>query len=226
MTWILAALVVAADPAPLVGPLPAPSVEALAAELPTGSLIFSRGDCLAVKVFSGSPYTHVGTVVQRGGARFVYDSTGGAGVRRQSLAEFLASQKDATVSFYRPDPLFSEPQRARFESHLESQLGRPYAIMHHVTGKRAEGLHCAEYATDALIAGDRLEAEEPARVSPAKLKEGIERAASYRHVATIELATKAPEPPADAGWCGRMWWETKQCTRNCYLKMRGLFCCK
>lgn len=226
MSWILVALVVAADPAPMVGTLPAPSACVLAADLPTGSLIFSRGDCLAVKVFSGSPYTHVGAVVERGGAAMVYDSTGGVGVRRQPLADYLAAQKTATISLHRPERPFTESQRARFESHLESQLGRPYAIMHHLSGKRADGLHCAEYVTDALIAGELLEAEEPARVSPASLKEGIERAALYRHVATIELSPPARHAPADAGWCGRMWWETRECTSNCYAKMRGWFCCK
>ncbi|HTI49971.1 MAG TPA: YiiX/YebB-like N1pC/P60 family cysteine hydrolase, partial [Planctomycetaceae bacterium] len=202
------------------------AAELLSRDLPTGSLIFSQGDCLAVKVFTASRYTHVGAIVEREGRHQVYESTGGAGVRKQNLEEFLASQGGASACVYRPQNKFTEEQQARFERHLDSELGRPYAIAHHLTGRRCEGLHCAEYATDALVAANVLTAEHPPRVSPASLKTGIERSELYREVATLQLEPVAPRQPEDAGWCSRMWFDTKLCTRNCYRKLRGWFCCK
>ena len=64
MPWILVAALITATPKPLTVELPAlPAAERIAVDLPTGSLLFSQGDCLAGKVFTFSPYTHVGTVV-------------------------------------------------------------------------------------------------------------------------------------------------------------------
>jgi hypothetical protein len=227
MSLILVAAFVAGTPEPLVSKLtPRQAAEVVAAELPTGSLIFSRGDCLAVKIYSVSPYTHVGAVVERGGKHSVYDSTGGAGVRKQALADYLAAQTDAAVYVYRPEKPFSDEQRVRFEEHLEAQLGRPYAIVHHLTGERRAGLHCSEYATDALVAADLLEVDRSPRVSPAGLRKGIVRDALYRHVATYHLEPERPQPEPEASWCSRMWSDTKECTGNCYRKMRSWVCCK
>ncbi|MFN0052543.1 MAG: YiiX/YebB-like N1pC/P60 family cysteine hydrolase [Planctomycetales bacterium] len=227
MSWILVAALMTGSPEPVSLQLAEPdAAESLAADLPTGSLIFSKGDCLAVKVLSASPYTHVGTVVQRGGRHEVYDSTGGTGVRKLSLSAYLASQGDADLYVFTPDKPWTREQRERFERHLESQLGRPYAITHHFSGERCEGLHCAEYATDALIAGNVLQARKPPRVSPASLRQGIEQSELYRQRATVHLTPEAPSPPADAGRCGRWWFSTKECTRTCYRKLKGWFCCK
>ncbi|OYW14771.1 MAG: hypothetical protein B7Z55_15450, partial [Planctomycetales bacterium 12-60-4] len=80
-----------------------PSLETLqalpqiAGEAQTGTLIFSQGDCLAVKVFSQSPYTHVGVVVCDDDASWVYDAMNGPGVRKTALHEYLRSQVPAEV---------------------------------------------------------------------------------------------------------------------------------
>lgn len=228
MSWILVAALVSASPASgtTLTIASAQAAELLTAELPSGSLIFSQGDCLAVKVFTASRYTHVGAVVERAGHFYVFDSTGGAGVRELPLDEYLASQGKATVSVYHPETPLSAAQRESFEEHLVSQVGRPYSIRHHLTGNRADGLHCAEYVTDALIAGDVLKAERPARVSPASLRQGIERSGLYTHVVTLQLEPETNRPPEDAGWCGRLWFDTKVCSRTCYRKLSGWFCCK
>ena len=47
----------------------------------SGTLLFSEGDCLAVRIFTKSPYTHVATVVEQDGKFYVYDSMNGVGVR-------------------------------------------------------------------------------------------------------------------------------------------------
>ena len=130
----------------------------LAGQVQTGTLIISKGDCLAIKIYSASSYTHVAAVVVDEGTISVYDSTGGAGVRKQFLGEYLASQNDHTLYFFQPRRPFTEAQADRFEDHLAAQLGRPYAIRHHLTGERCEGLHCSEYVTDALISADLLRA--------------------------------------------------------------------
>ncbi|MSR56556.1 MAG: hypothetical protein EXS05_02650 [Planctomycetaceae bacterium] len=227
MSWILVAAILSGSPEPVEMQMAArQAAEVLAAVLPTGSLIFSQGDCLAVKVFTASKYTHVGAVIERDGTHFVYDSTGGAGVRKLPLGDYLASQGDARLCVYHPQKPFSAVQIERFGSHLESQVGRPYGIKHHLTGKRSNGLHCAEYVTDALISAELMQARQPPRVSPASLKEGIQQCQLYRPVATMHLELKSPTAPVDSGWCSRVWFDTQECTKGCYRKLKGLFCCK
>jgi|SRR5579872_1294046 len=195
-------------------------------ELKTGSLIVSRGDCLAVKMYSASAYTHVASVVVHDDEVFVYDATGGAGVRKQSLVDYLAGQDDNVLyPFHLTEPLAPEKAK-KFEDHLESQLGRPYAIAHHLTGKRADGLHCSEYATDALIAASLLRAKQPSRVSPATLVAGILKDDLYRQATTLQLVPEPPRRPDSDSWCSQIWFDTKHCTRACYLQLRAWFCCK
>lgn len=226
MSWIVLALTLTSSPQPRVENVPADrAVAAIADEVQTGSLIVTRGDCLAVKVYTASPYTHVAAVVVRRGEPFVYDATNGAGVRCQTLANYLASQCPATVHLFHPRASFAPRKTEQFEAYLESQLGRKYAIMHHVSGNRAEGLHCAEYITDALIACHVLTANQPARVSPASLIEGITKGEVYNHATTLQVVSAPVPAPSSDNWCGRMWIGTKECTRDCYLKMRGWFCC-
>jgi hypothetical protein len=198
----------------------------LAQELKTGSLIVSRGDCLAVKMYSASAYTHVASVVVHKTEIYVYDATGGAGVRKQLLCDYLAGQDDNSLHpFHLCCPLSPE-QAQKFEEHLECQLGRPYAIAHHLTGNRAEGLHCSEYATDALIAAGLMRARQPSRVSPATLVEGILKDDLYAQATTLQLVPDPPQRPDSDSWCTQIWFDTKQCTRACYLQLRAWFCCK
>ena len=129
------------------------------------------------------------------------------------------------TTFHLSQPLSPEKSR-KFEEHLESQLGRPYAITHHLTGNRAEGLHCSEYATDALIACGLMRAKQPSRVSPATLVVGILKDDLYSQATTLQLVPDPPPRPASDSWCTQIWFDTKQCTRACYLQLRAWFCCK
>lgn len=227
MPWILVAALLTAGPeaaVPRVAPQQASAVIEGGAQ--TGTLIVSQGDCLAVKVYSASRYTHVAAVVKHDGALFIYDATGGAGVRKQTLPEYVASQKDHTLFVFQPRKPFSKEQGARFEQHLEGELGRPYAIHHHVTGKRARGVHCSEYVTDALAAADLMHAQSPPRVSPATLVKGIVDGELYDLATTMDLVPVSADRPEAQSWCSRLWFDTKQCTRSCCSKCRGWFCCK
>src|SRR5262249_48891255 len=139
----------------------------------TGTLIFSQGDCLAVKVFSNSRFTHCGTVVIEDGQPMVYDSMNGAGVRKTKLIDYLRLQTPSDLQVIHPSTNFTPEQSQAYANHLQSQLGRQYGVKHHVTGRRAKGVHCAEYCTDALIAAGKVAADEPPRVSPGSLYEGL-----------------------------------------------------
>jgi hypothetical protein len=205
---------------------PTQAASQLSREVQTGSLIFSRGDCLAVKAYSASRYTHVATVVVLENGIYCYDATAGVGVRKQRLENYVRSQGEASLHPFHPLQSMTDEQATQFKFHLESQLGRPYGIAHHVTGRRAEGIHCAEYATDALIACDLLRANEPARVSPASLVQGILNADLYLESDAIQLAPDAVPVRSDEGCCARFWRETCSCTGYCYRRMRGWFCCK
>jgi hypothetical protein len=227
MSWLLAAaLLVGAPPAGESSASSPPEAAGVAAQVETGSLIFSRGDCLAVRVYTQSRYTHVGAVVVRDGIPYVYDSMNGVGVRRLTLAEYLDNQQPTEVHLFHPCKSFSKQRAGEFERYLESQLGRPYAVRHHITGGTADGMHCSEYVTSGLMACGVLHAHEPARVSPASLVEGITEANLYRTADTIVLQPEPASAPADASWCARSWHCTKQCTYACCSQMRRWFCCK
>lgn len=223
---LIVALVASAAPAQVELAGPAAATARLEREVATGSLIVSRGDCLAIKMYSASLYTHVGAVVVREGEIYVYDAMNGCGVRKQLLCDYITGLNDAAIHPFHLCQPMSDDQARRFEKHLEGQLGRPYAIKHHLTGTRAEGLHCSEYVTDALIAADLLRANRPSRVSPASLVTGILTADVHRQADTMQLLPEAPPVPEFDSWVGRCWFETCQCTGTCYRKLWSWFCCK
>ncbi|MBW3541401.1 MAG: hypothetical protein KY476_14130 [Planctomycetes bacterium] len=201
------------------------AAQSLAADVRTGTLLFSNGDCAAVKVYTQSPYTHVAAVVVEDGKAFVYDSMNGVGVRRLSLEEYLAAECPNRIHVYQPRRPFNGRRGAAFVEHLQSQLGRPYALAHHVTGERADGLHCSEYMTDALMSCRLIRANQPPRVSPASLLEGLLRAKLYEPDATLVL--KEPEQPRREGrcWCEQLWFDTVDCTsRFCERVGRVVLC--
>ena len=194
--------------------------------LQTGSLIFSQGDCLAVKIFSASSYTHVGAVVVKDGNVTVYDSMNGPGVRKTSLDEYLRLQTPCEIHVVHPaTPLITE-RAAAYETHLDSQLGRKYAIKHHLTGRRCDGLHCAEYLTDALMSARLIRAENPARVSPGSLHEGLEKAHLYTDGGHFALKAAEPPAPANLTWCQRMWHDTATCCSNTSTQLRRWVLCR
>lgn len=227
MSWIILTVVLAAGPEPAVASVDSrEALERLAGEVETGSLLVSRGDCLAVKIYSASALTHVAAVVVHGDEVLVYDAMSGAGVRKQLLADYLDGLKDARVHPFHPAQPLSEKQSQVLEQYLESQLGRPYAIKHHVTGKRDKGLHCSEYVTDALIAAEMMHAKNPSRVSPASLVAGALESGLYKPGESLQLVVESPAPSENQGWCAWLWCSTRDCTCACCRKMRGWVFCK
>lgn len=194
--------------------------------LQTGSLIFSKGDCLAVRIYTQSSYTHVAAVVVADEGPIVYDSMNGVGVRKLPLAEYLATQSPDEIRLFHPRRPIEGERSVTFEKSLETQLGRPYAIGHHLTGKRCDGLHCAEYVTDALMSIDVIRAQRPPKVSPASLVTGITQHGIYSAEQLISLVPPPPAKVEGASCCEQWWVDTKQCTSRCYRKLSGWFCCK
>lgn len=199
----------------------------LRADVQTGTLLVTEGDCLAVRVYTQSPYTHVAAVVLRNGKPFVYDSVNPVGVRCVTLKNYLSSQSPSEIHVFHPKREFSKAKRGKLESWLDSQLGRPYGIKHHLTGERAKGLHCSEYVTDALKHCGVINAKRPSRVSPASLVTGITKHDLYVNAVTVRV--KPPKPakaPASESWCGKLWDDTVSCTANCYRKTKGWILCE
>jgi len=198
----------------------------LAPRMQTGTLLFSKGDCLAVKVFTASPYTHVATVVMINGQPIVYDSMNGVGVRKQPLKEYLEYMAPDVIYVMQPSEPMVGVSRQCYIRHLESQLGQPYAIMHHLTGQRAKGQHCSEYITDALSACQWIEVKRPPRVSPASLRTGLVDGEVYSPTQTLQIVRPvADEPPAPTR-LGRFWQNTKVCTSTACFKLKRVICCK
>ena len=198
----------------------------LRSSLQTGSLLFSQGDCLAIKVFSGSRYTHVGAVVIEHGRPVVFDSMNGPGVRKQSLDDYVRFLSPSDVHVLHPARPMTEVEANAFARHLEGQVGRAYRIKHYATGRRTDGLHCGEYMTDALIAAGWFVANEPSRVSPGSLWQGVMQSGRYVEGGRFELAEPAtPVPFASETWCQRSWRETKECCgATCRQLSRWFFC--
>ena len=191
----------------------------------TGTLIFSQGDCLAVRMFTKSPYTHVAAVVVEEGKPYVYDSMNGAGVRKLSLEEYCESECPNTLHIYKPTSRFNKRRCDLFVAHLESELGRPYGVKHHLTGNRSEGIHCAEYMMDALSACRLMKADQPAKVSPDSLRQGIELSGLYEKRLIVDVAEPVQKETADH-WCEKLWIDTKVCTVQCFGQMSRWFACK
>ena len=194
--------------------------------LQTGSLIFSQGDCLAVKIFSRSSYTHVGDVVVTNGEIIVYDSMNGVGVRKTPLAEYLRLQTPSEIHVVHLASPFTQEQATAFKNHLEGQLGRKYAIKHHLTGKRSDGLHCSEYLTDALMAADLIHANQPPRVSPGSLLKGLEQGELCTDGGRFSLKADSPPPPDNLTWCQRAWHSTANCCSSCGSQLKRWVLCR
>jgi hypothetical protein len=200
----------------------------LADQCQTGTLLFSQGDCLAVKIFSGSRFTHCGAVVIEDGKPVVYDAMNRAGVRKTDLVEYLRLQTPTDLQVVHPAAPFTDSEAQAFRNYLQSQLGRPYGVKHHVTGKRATGVHCAEYLTDALMAAGKIEADQPPRVSPGSLYEGLTVHRLYLDGGQYELTAQPPhQPPAQESWRRRTWRAACECAAGCCRQMsRWFFCCE
>lgn len=193
----------------------------------TGTLLVTQGDCLAIRIYTQSPYTHVAAIVIRNGHPFVYDSANGVGTRCQTLKNYLTTQGPTEIHVFQPEQDFSEAKAKKMESWLDSELGRPYGIQHHLTGERAEGLHCSEYVTDALQHCGVLKAKRPSRVSPASLVTGVTRHGLYTKSMTVQIESpELPAPPPSESWCGSLWEDTKSCTASCYRKTKAWIFCR
>ncbi len=202
-------------------------LQELSSQCQTGSVIFSEGDCLAVKVFSGSRLTHCGAVMIEDGRPVVYDAMPGAGVRKTPLVDYLRLQTPSEIQMVHPEKPFAKTESLAYVEYLESQLGREYGIKHHLTGQRANGVHCAEYCTDALLAAGRISAEQPARVSPGSLYEGLTEHRLYTDGGTFTLAAKKTSTVREnESWCRWAWRETCDCTTGCCRQMSRWFLCR
>jgi hypothetical protein len=225
MQALLIAISLAATPVETY-PTPASATAELAPHVQTGTLLFSEGDCLAVKCFTGSPYTHVATVVVNDREAFVYDSQNGVGVRKLPLEDYLEATSPEELHILQPAWKFDDKRAAELAAALEHELGRPYSVSHHLIGKRCDGIHCAEYATDALIAAHVVKANNPVRVSPASLRSGLLRHDLYvEEVALAIVAEEAPRPPG-RNWCHELWLDTKDCCIGCWGGFRRCVLCR
>ena len=218
MQALMLMLALTADPAAVVPTAtetyatPESAAVALDERLPTGTMLFSQGDCLAVRVVSRSKYTHVAVVVRdAGGEEWVYDSQNGVGVRKSPLPAYLSLVQPDEVTIITPARPMDDASTEQLTAALEAQLGRPYHVAHFVTGKRNEGLHCAEYATDALSAAGVVSVECPPRVSPASLRSGLLRYDLYEPGPAVLVIVPTPERAPGKNWCHEAWLDTKDC---------------
>lgn len=230
MHALLIAVALAADPAavatpPTVYTAASTAADALSHSLTTGTLLFSRGDCLAVKAFTGSPYTHVAAVVVSDGT-WVYDSQNGVGVRRLSLVAYLDATRPDDLLLLHPRMPFDPDRADRFVARLNADLGRPYGIAHHLTGRRAEGVHCAEYLTDALSDASLIVAQHPSNVSPASLLSGLRRHDLYAPGGMVAVLVPKPERAPGRTWCHELWLDTKDCYAGCWSGFRRCVLCR
>ena len=231
MNFLLALAMASGSPAgTLVENVQVASFDEAASELrptlQTGTLLVSQGDCLAVRIYTQSPFTHVAAVVMRNGRPFVYDSTNGIGVRCQTLENYLRAQSPDELYVFQPDRTLNVERQKQFERWLDGQLGRPYAVSHHLSGGRGNGVHCAEYVAEALGKCGLIKVQNPAKVSPASLVEGITTHNVYSQRQTVCVMAPTPEPVPSSTWYGLAWQSTKTCTASCMAKFRRCVLCQ
>ncbi|WP_437185545.1 YiiX/YebB-like N1pC/P60 family cysteine hydrolase [Planctomicrobium sp. SH668] len=200
-------------------------VDQIASRCQTGSLIFSRGDCLAVKTYTCSRFTHVATIVMEENTPWIYESTSGHGVRKVPLKEYLEIDSPHRISLLHPNRAFTTQECTKYQAALDSQIGREYSVTHFVTGTRSEGLHCAEYLTDSLMAIHWLEVKNSAKVSPGSLYDGITKHGVYLEDSELVIARKIEAIPEPETWYGSLWQETKStCHGGTRQLSRWFFC--
>jgi hypothetical protein len=230
MQWLLVLALAGGSPSESLNDVEVQSVEQaverIEAQVQPGSLLFTQGDCLAVKVYTQSSYTHVGAVVIREGQPFVYDSANGVGVRCQTLANYLKSQGPTQIHVFHPAQRLTRTSETQLQRSLDARLGQPYAVAHFLKESRGSGLHCAEYVTEALQETGLIKAARPWRVSPASLVTGITTHRVYGARQTVTIEPSVPDIDHADSWCGRMWQDTKTCTVGCYSKVRGWVFCR
>ena len=124
MSLLLLAVIAASPGEGLETRTPKQAAARIAKNVQTGTLLFSKGDCLAVKVYSGSKVTHVGAVVLRKGKPYVYESANGAGVRRLSLQRYLELQQPCDVRVIHPTRPFSAARERAFVKALDKELDK------------------------------------------------------------------------------------------------------
>jgi len=156
----------------------------------------------------------------------VYESQNGVGVRKLSLERYLAMQEGSEVGICYPQQAMTAEQEEAFVRHLDSQLGRPYLVRHHLTGNRAAGIHCAEYMTDAFAAAGLLHAERPPKVSPASLRQGVLVSQLHREGRRIFVSDLDPERVEGRNWCEDMWLDTVRCTSDTWDSFRRCVLCR
>ncbi len=200
------------------------ALETVMESLRPGSLIFHRGKCLTVRLYTWSPFTHVAIVMPKPGTSewIVYDSARRHGVRKSELGDYLLESSPDALFLLHPRHQLDASQQEKLRKALEEQLGRPYSVKQHLTGTRARGVHCSEYVTDALIAIDFLHAHKPPRVSPASLLEGIVQERVYQPDLTLKVNLPVSPASKTETWCRQIWDKTKTCTGRCYRKMKRL----
>lgn len=227
MHAILVAAVLAAGPAAGDASNDAAALAAsVAPSLKTGSLLFTEGDCLAIKATAGGPYTHVAAIVIKEGTPVVYDSMNGVGVRKLSLQAYLESQAPDEIDLLQPCNEFSPQEALVFEAALQERVGAPYSVLHYIPGRRAKaGVHCSEYVTDALESIERIDVERPPRVSPSSLHEGLVEGEVYVVESDIRFPME-PTPVESSNWCMQLWLDTKLCCATCGDKLSGWFLCR
>lgn len=193
----------------------------VAEECCTGTLLFSEGDCLTIRCYTWSPYTHVAIVMMENDQPVVYDSMNGIGVRRLPLGEYIQFESYATKNIVVMNPVkeFTPDQEECLKAYLDSQLGRPYSVRHYVVGSENEGIHCSEYVSAALKESNLLKVERPHKVSPASLYEGVETGKLYDISLTKNLVRPLIQRKMGKSWYGQIWLDTKYCYKVCHFKL-------
>ncbi len=197
--------------------------QTISAQAQTGTLLFSKGDCLAVKIFSRSSCTHVAALVVEKKRVMVYDSMNGVGVRKLTLEKYLRNQCPNDLIVCHPKKRFSKREVFIFKKHLEEGIGRPYSFKQFVTGKSVKGIHCSEYLTGALLKCEIVSVKHPANVSPGSLLRGITRYDIYHQSGTVELDEGPIIAEQGSNRCQQLWYNTKACTQRCNRKIGHWF---
>ncbi len=187
----------------------------------TGTLLFSEGDCLTIRVYTWSPFTHVAIVVMESGQPVVYDSTNGIGVRRLALDNYLKGEgySSSNVVVMNPVKPLTPEQQEKLNSYLDSQLGKPYALKQFIIGSGHEGIHCSEYVSAALRESDIIKVNRPEKVSPASLYEGVNSSSLYNIGLVSQLIRPVIKRGKGDSWYHQAWLDTKFCYNKCHFKL-------
>ena len=190
--------------------------QSFAQKFPDGTVLFVENSSFIVESVTDFNTTHVAVIFDDK----VYNAEPPF-VKTYKVGDYLkiiAKENDGkakckTVFCYPKNP-YTKKQIKAMKNYLEGEVGRRYSLTGYVKGIEAEGIHCSQLTTEALMAAGKVKSQRPWRISPGTLRLCVDKFCKTKGCYLIE---RNPEKTSMISrfndWLGE---KTKFCSWSCY----------